>query len=199
MSDEVDIKVCILCDRVISHESFNHAQVHEVARRITELSLLESALYHEGCQVSASPTLAFSSPPSCLSDPPAGLQLANQDSRNLAKFRNWLETQQNNLRLLPPLGHRDADRRRGILLDRIKGRLEDLALIVRNAWEREKVLVGLYGFPDEKDLDGPKIYRTGAFSAVWEITLTDSIMTCRAPAYLEIPPSAIHPSGPRGQ
>ncbi|PIL35294.1 hypothetical protein GSI_02019 [Ganoderma sinense ZZ0214-1] len=128
--------------------------------RLQELSLLESALYHQSRHVPARPTLKFRSSPASLHDALSALLPSHEDCQRLTTFRAWLETHRHTLRMLPPLGHRDADRRRGKLLQRISDELDRLTSLEVVAWEREKLLSGLYGFPGEAEVGGPLTYHT---------------------------------------
>lgn len=105
--------------------------------------------------------LAFAFPPSSLDDLPAPISPTDQNSVSFMRFRHWLTSRLHTLRSLEPLGHRDLDRRRWMLIQRMVRELEGLSSVEMLAWEREKVLAGLYGFPDEATSRGPKVFQTG--------------------------------------
>ncbi|KAL7283106.1 hypothetical protein ACG7TL_002531 [Trametes sanguinea] len=97
-----------------------------------------------------------------LDDPPSNLVSNNHNTAMFISLRQWLETQQSCLRSLPPVGHKDADSRRLLMINRTSGWLSALATTERSAWERQKLLAGLYGLSAEQDapLSMPKVYRT---------------------------------------
>lgn len=132
-----------------------------MTQRLAELSLLESALYHESRLVPPTPQFVFQSAPTSLSDPPAALSPSTPDNMRFLAYRAFLKSKRHMLLLLSPLEHRDADRRRGKLLEKITTELESLASLENNAWERQKLLSGLYGLPDEASVQTAKVYRTG--------------------------------------
>ncbi len=144
-----------------SEDGPSDSQVDAIAKRLSELSLTESALHHEARLVPDSPRLKFAFPPATLDDVPAPLHTTDPDSVSFSRFRSWLTNRVLMMRSLEPLGHRDLDRRRWALIQRMNERLESMSTTERLAWEREKILIGLYGFPDEQTTDGAKAYKTG--------------------------------------
>ncbi len=140
------------------------AQVDEVAQRMIELSLLESALCHEARLVPVAPALVFQSAPSSINEPAASLSPSVPENTRFLAYRTWLSSQRHTLLMLEPLGHRDADRRRSKLLEKIMEELDGLASMENAAWEKQKLLCGLYGFPNELQSRTAKVYRTGTCS-----------------------------------
>lgn len=141
-------------------------QVDIVARRLSELALTESALCLQTRRLSQNPKLTFSFTPNSLDDPPAPLQLSDKDSSAFSAARDWFNNRLYVLRSLEPLGNRDLDRRRWALIQEMVSGLESMSAMERVAWEREKVLAGLYGLPDQKDTSGPRVYSTGEHNIV---------------------------------
>lgn len=132
-----------------------------VAQRLTELSLLESSQYHRSSLMPTNPALAFLSAPTSLNDPVGSFDSSVQDVQQFIDYRSWLTSQLHTLRLMPLLHHRDADRRRGNLIQKLVGELHALASLEKTAWEREMLLVGLYGFLHERETGEPRVYHTG--------------------------------------
>lgn len=138
-------------------------QVNATARRLSQLSLIESALYHETRLLSDDCKLTFSCAPSSLEDDPAPLHPTNKDSVDFTRLRSWLMNRLSILHSLKPLGHRDLDRRCWTLIQRMNDQLEGMSRWEASTWEREKVLTGLYGFPDEADSPGERCFETGGY------------------------------------
>ncbi|KAH9846544.1 hypothetical protein C2E23DRAFT_574361 [Lenzites betulinus] len=137
-------------------------EVDLVVQRITELSLLESTLCHELRLLPQSPRLVFQCSPSSLDDAPAPLlpTTAASDNQQFLALRSSLESKRHTLRLLPLLGHKDADRRRGKLVEQVTQELATLKSQEYFAWERHKLLSGLYGFADQSGAGVIRVYRT---------------------------------------
>lgn len=149
-----------------------------MAQRILELSVLESALCHEARLVPVAPTLVFQTAPASLEEPVASLSPSIPDNTRFLAYRAWLSSQQHTLLMLTPLGHRDADRRRSKLLEKIKDQLQVLSSMEGAAWEKQKLLCGLYGFPDESRTHTAKVYHTGMYSMLLDLCMRDDIDYC---------------------
>lgn len=170
-----------------------------MARRIAELSLIKSALCHEERLVSTTARLNFASIPTSLTDSPADLVLTSAENRNFIKFRAWLVYQQQLLRAMPSVNDRDADHRRCILLEKVTTHLDRLSTMEKDMWEGEKLVNGLYGFPDETETQGPRVYQTGMFISIAYSAISLKHRS-RAPLCITQDPAAIHPHGsPRHQ
>lgn len=143
-----------------------HEQIDEVTQRLSELSLLESLLCHELRSMLTTPRLVFESPPSSVNDAPSALLPSSTDSDNqqFLALRSSLQSKHHVLRLLPPLGDKDVDRRRGKLIAKVSAELSAMDSQQSMAWEQKKLLVGLYGFLDETETKAPRVYHTGTFS-----------------------------------
>lgn len=112
------------------------------------------------------PRLVFQSTPSSINDNPPALHASVTDSDNqqFVTLHSALESRMHALRLLPPLGHKDVDRRRGKLIEKVSAGLIAMESQKNMAWERHKLLAGLYGFPDEQVSKSPRVYHTGMSS-----------------------------------
>lgn len=107
----------------------------------------------------------FQAPPASLDDHPILHPSATQNRQFLAA-RASLEQKRHVLRSLPLVGQRDADRRRGALLSRVSAALQALDAQESAAWERQKLLAGLYGFLDETQIAAMRIHRTGPSASI---------------------------------
>lgn len=119
-------------------------------------------MHHELRRLSSDTRLVFGSRPTSLGDLPPDLPAAPENLEFLA-LKASLENKRHILRLLPLLGTKDIDRRRGKLLERVSEELGALASRQSIAWEREKLLAGLYGFPDEGQVSMGKVYDSSAY------------------------------------
>ena len=106
-------------------------------------------------------SLQFSSPPTSLQDTPSPPSLRDADSRHVSSFRASLEAKLHTLRSLPPMGHRDVDRRRWRLIEKTREELEFIATVEELAWKREKVKAGLYGHLEDAQGHGVRVFNTG--------------------------------------
>ncbi|KAL7284371.1 hypothetical protein ACG7TL_001661 [Trametes sanguinea] len=109
--------------------------VNLAVQRIRELASMEASLHRETKLLPQNPNLLFRAPPVSLDDPPSNLVSNNRDTATFIGLRQWLETQQSCLRSLPPVGHKDADSRRLLMINRTSGWLSALATTERSAWE----------------------------------------------------------------
>ncbi|KAH9834090.1 uncharacterized protein C8Q71DRAFT_725300 [Rhodofomes roseus] len=85
---------------------------------------------------------------------------------DFAKLRDSLSSKQHTLLALPPLGHRDADRRLEVLIEKLSERRERLSAMEASAWEIEKIMAGLYRLPDQGQVCTPKVYESAGLHAV---------------------------------
>lgn len=92
----------------------------KVEARKAELSRLESLAHHRSRRVPRATRLTFSVAPQTSLDKVASLVHDNPENLAFESYRTWLRSEVSHLSIgLPPLGHKDADQRRAVLLRRM--------------------------------------------------------------------------------
>ncbi|KAL7284233.1 hypothetical protein ACG7TL_001515 [Trametes sanguinea] len=137
-----------------SSSAISPARARILEERLRQLGLIESLLHAQRVRIPLELQLRFRSAPSALSDPAPELADSGEDNSRYVSIRSMLLEQSQQLKRLIPLGDKDLDHRRKVLLDKADAHLKLLEQRKDAAWEREVVNVLLAGM---SGLKGPVV------------------------------------------